>query len=211
LTEAELLALIIRTGTKENSAVKLAEEVLSLGADRTKGLIGLHRVSLEDLQSIKGIGLVKAVKLKCLTELSMRMSAEKAKEGLTFHSPSQVAAYFMEKLRHRPTECVILVCVDSKGEMIAESKLSEGSARASLISPREIFLEALDKKAVNIVLLHNHPSGDPTPSMEDRKLTKQLKELGDKLDIPLLDHVVIGDNRYVSFKEQAWFERDNPI
>lgn len=208
LTEAELLAVIIRTGTKDRSALQLAEQVLALAKYPRVGLLGLYNVTLEELQSVKGIGEVKAVKLKCLAELSKRMSAAKAKEGLNLNSSSQVAAYFMEQLRHRTTECVILVCLDAKGQMLSEKKLSEGSVRMSLITPREIFLKALAEKAVNILLVHNHPSGDPTPSREDKRVTACVRELGEKMDIPLLDHVVIGDNQYVSFKEQSWFEQE---
>ncbi|MCI9142735.1 MAG: DNA repair protein RadC [Lachnospiraceae bacterium] len=201
LTEAELLAIIIRTGTKNRSALELAEEVLQLARYPKEGLLGLYDVTLNQLQSISGIGEVKAVKLKCLAELSMRMSMARAREGLNFSSSGQVAAYFMEKLRHRDTECVVLVCLDAKGQMICERKLSEGSVNMSLISPREIFLAALESRAVNILLVHNHPSGDPTPSRSDRDLTCNVKEAGDSMGIPLLDHIVIGDNRYVSFKE----------
>lgn len=208
LTEAELLAIIIRTGTKEKSAMQLAEQVLQLTKYPRSGLLGLYHVTLEELQSVKGIGEVKAVKLKCLAELSMRMSVARAEEGLNFNSSSQVAAYFMERLRHRTTECVILVCLDAKGQMLSEKKLSEGSVRMALITPREIFLNALEEKAVNILLVHNHPSGDPTPGREDKRVTADVREMGEKLDIPLLDHVVIGDNQYVSFKEQAWFEQE---
>ena len=135
----------------------------------------------------------------------MRMSAATAADGMRFNSSGNVADYFMEKLRHKKTECVILVCLDAKGQVIAERKLSEGSVRMSLISPREIFLAALDCGAVNILLVHNHPSGDPTPSRADMDLTANVKELGDKMDIPLLDHIVIGDNRYTSFKEASIF------
>ena len=160
-------------------------------------------MTLKDLLGIKGIGQVKAVKLKCLAELSMRMSAAKAGEGISFHSSGQVAAYFMEKLRHKKTECVVLVCLDAKGQLLSEQKISDGSVRMSLISPREIFLAALQCGAVNILLVHNHPSGDPAPSRADLELTQNVKELGDKMDIPLLDHIIIGDNQYTSFKEQA--------
>ena len=204
LTEAELLAIIIRTGTREMSALELAEQVLRLARYPREGLLGLYNVTLEDLQSIKGIGEVKAVKLKCLTELSKRLSEAKAREGMSFQSSGQVAGYFMEKLRHRDTECVILVCLDSKGKLIAEKQLSQGSVKMALISPREIFLEALSSRAVNILLVHNHPSGDPTPSKADIELTDNVRKLGDQLDIPLLDHIVIGDNKYVSFREQSW-------
>ena len=184
LTEAELLAIIIRTGTKDCNALQLAEQVLGLAKYPKEGLLGLYDVTLKELQGIKGIGQVKAVKLKCLAELSMRMSAATAADGMRFNSSGNVADYFMEKLRHKKTECVILVCLDAKGQVIAERKLSEGSVRMSLISPREIFLAALDCGAVNILLVHNHPSGDPTPSRADMDLTANVKELGDKMDIP---------------------------
>lgn len=202
LTDRELLAIILRTGTKDQSALELAGQVLSLAKYPREGLLGLYDVTLEELMQIKGIGMVKAVKLKSLTELSVRISRTMAKEGLIFNCSSTVAEYFMERLRHRDTECVILVCLDGKGQLIAEKKLSDGSVKMSLISPREIFMEALKCRAVNIILVHNHPSGDPTPSRADRELTRNLMELGEKMDIPLLDHIIIGDNRYTSFKEE---------
>jgi len=201
LTEAELIAIILRTGTKDSSALQLANQVLGLAKYPREGLLGLHDVTLEELMSIKGIGMVKAIKLKCLTELSMRISRTCAKKGLCFTNARTVANYFMERLRHRRTECVILVCLDSKGQLLHEKKLSDGSVNMSLISPREIFLEALQWKAVNILLVHNHPSGDPTPSKSDRELTENVRYIGEKMDIPLLDHIIIGDNRYISFKE----------
>ncbi len=204
LTERELLAIILRTGTKEKSALELAGEVLSLAKSPREGLLGLYDVSLEELMEIKGIGFVKAVKLKCLTELSMRISKASAKEGLVFNSPGLVAQYFMETLRHRDTECVVAVFLDAKSRMIGEKKLSDGSVRMSLISPRQIFLEALHARAVNFILVHNHPSGDPTPSKLDRELTQNLYELGEMMDILLLDHIIIGDNSYTSFKELGY-------
>lgn len=202
LTESELLAIILRTGTKEASALELAEQVLNLAKSPREGLLGLYDISLEELMQIKGIGEVKAVKLKCLTELSMRISRATAKEGICFRDSKTVANYFMEQLRHKDTEWVVLVSVDMKGQVLKESVLSKGSDRMSLISPREIFLEAMQQKAANIVLVHNHPSGDPTPSRCDLELTHDVKETGKMLGIELLDHIIIGDNRYTSFKEQ---------
>lgn len=204
LTEAELLAVIIRTGTKENSALQLAEQVLNLARYPREGLLGLYNVTLDELMSINGIGEVKAVKLKCLAELSKRMCSATAKDGISFKSSDQVADYFMERLRHRDTECVMLVCVDAKGQLICERQMSHGSVKMALISPREIFVEALRCRAVNILLLHNHPSGDPTPSRADLELTENVREIGEKIDIPLLDHIIIGDNRYISFKKEFW-------
>lgn len=200
LTEAELLAIILRTGTKDKSALELAREVLALAKPPREGLLGLYDVTLEELMEIKGIGFVKAVKLKCLTELSMRISKTCAKEGLLFNSPDLVAQYFMETLRHRDTECLMAVFLDAKGRMIEEKKMSDGSVRMSLISPREIFLEALHYKAVNIILVHNHPSGNPTPSRCDIELTKNVHKIGEMMDILLLDHIIIGDNSYASLK-----------
>lgn len=204
LTEAELLAIIIRTGTKEKTALQLAEEVLQLAKYPKEGLLGLHELTLDELMSVKGIGEVKAVKLKCLAELSGRISMAKAKAGINFKTSGQVAAYFMESMRHRQTECVMVACLDSKGKLICERKLSEGTVRMSLISPREIFLVALECKAVNIILVHNHPSGDSTPSDADHELTRNLRALGQQMDILLLDHIIIGDNNYFSFKEADW-------
>ncbi|MDR2042905.1 MAG: DNA repair protein RadC [Clostridium sp.] len=207
LTEKELLAIILRTGVKDADVLKVAEDVLALSGQSgsgKEGLLGLCEVSLEQLLAVKGIGQVKAVRLKCLTELSMRISRARARPGLRFRDPRTVADYFMEQLRHRDTECVILVSLDGKGQLLKETFLSSGSVKMSLISPREVFLEALRNKAVSILLIHNHPSGDPTPSVADRKLTENLREMGEKLDIRLTDHIIIGDNCYSSFKELSY-------
>lgn len=204
LTESELLAIILRTGTKDLSAKELASEVLKLGNPSESGILSLHHLSVKDLMSVKGIGEVKAIKLKCIAELSVRMSRASAREKLLFQTPSTVADYFMELLRHKMTECVYLLCLDSKGRMLHEEKLSDGSVKMSLISPREVFLTALRWQAVNIILVHNHPSGDPTPSESDIMLTENVKTVGEMIDILLLDHIVIGDNRYVSFKEAMY-------
>lgn len=206
LSEKELLAIILRTGTREKNALELAGEVLDLAKGPREGLLGLYDVSLEELMQIKGIGLVKAVKLKCLTELSMRISKATAKDGLLFNSPKLVAQYFMESLRHKDTECVILVCLDNKGQMISEKKISDGSVRMSIVSPREIFLEALRARAVNIILVHNHPSGDPKPSRMDKEFTESVRQVGVMVDILLVDHIIIGDNRYASFKELGYLD-----
>ena len=158
-------------------------------------------MSLSELCSVQGIGMVKAVKLKCIAELSMRLSRAVAKEGLIVNNPRTISRYYMEALRHRETECVVLACLDTKGELIGEKMISQGSVKMSLVSPREIFMEALRLEAVNIILLHNHPSGDPNPSDCDVSLTEKLLDAGKQLDIPLLDHIIIGDNKYFSFKE----------
>ncbi len=201
LTESELLAIILRTGTNNVSALEVAEQVLGLATPPREGLLGLYDISLDELMQIRGIGEVKAVKLKCLTELSMRISRASAKEVMTCDDSATVADYFMEQLRHKDTECVLLASLNNRGQILKESLISSGTVRMSLASPREIFMEALKHRAVNIILVHNHPSGDPTPSQSDINLTQSIKEIGDVLEIPLLDHIIIGDNRYTSFKE----------
>lgn len=201
LTEAELLAIILRTGTRHKSALEVAEEVLQLAKYPRVGLLGLHDLDLQDLEQVPGIGPVKAVKLKCLTELCARMSRARIGEEVLLTHSGQVADYYMEQLRHRTTEAVYIVGVDNKGRRIGEKKLSEGSVRMALISPREVYVEALHMKAINILLLHNHPSGDPTPSAHDTQMTQHLKQTGEWMDIPLLDHIIIGDNKYFSYKE----------
>ncbi len=201
LTEAELLAVILRTGTRDRSALELAEEVLKKGRYPREGLLGLYEISAEELMEIKGIGQVKAVKLKALAELAKRMHEATASKGLEFHSPGSVARYYMERLRHLRTECVYLLCLDAKGQMIGEKRISDGSVKMAVISPREIFMEALRLQAVHIMLLHNHPSGDPTPSNTDIEVTRNIQSLGRMMDIRLLDHIIIGDNKYTSFME----------
>ena len=204
LTESELLAIILRTGTRDKSALELAQEILSLSESTREGLLGLYDIPMKQLLGVKGIGEVKAVKIKCIAELAMRINTASAKSGLIVHEPSTVARYFMEKLRHRRKECVVVVCLDAKGQMIKEIELSSGSVKMSLISPRDVFLEALRSEAVNIILIHNHPSGDPTPSQSDLAATKCVAQMGLTLDIPLLDHITIGDNCYMSFKEESY-------
>lgn len=203
LTEGELLAIILRTGTKDKSALELANEVLSMGRFPRRGLLGLHDLSLEELKRVKGIGEVKAVKLKSLTELALRISRTVAEKGLCLSQPRSVAEYFMEKLRHRKTECVYALCIDAKSKILEETRLSEGSVNKALINPRELFIAALKAEAVNVILVHNHPSGDPTPSEADKKITQTIYELSKELGIPLVDHVIIGDNLYYSFCENG--------
>lgn len=203
LTDAELLAIILRTGTANRTALELARDILALARFPRTGLLGLYDVSLDDLKKIKGIGEVKAIKIKCLTELSMRMAQARASRELTMNQPESVAEYYMEKLRHLRTESVYLACFDSKSQLLSEKKLSDGSVNKSLISAREIFMEALEAKAVHVILVHNHPSGDPTPSRDDVAMTQKVHHVGAELGIPLSDHIIIGDNSFFSFKSNG--------
>lgn len=204
LTESELLAVILRTGNRDEDAEGLAAHILELASFGKEGLTGLHQISMEQLLQIKGIGKVKAIQIKCVMEFCTRVARSKAKKSLVFNRSSSVADYYMETLRHRNRECVLLLLLDAKGHLLKEAELSKGTVNASLLSPREVFVEALKAEAVHIILLHNHPSGDPTPSKEDMTVTARIAELGQKLDIPLMDHIIIGDNKYISFKEQGY-------
>lgn len=201
LTDAELLAIILRTGTKDKNATELADEILQLQGNMQGKLIGLHQVSLEELQAIPGIGEVKAVKVKAIGELATRMAKQSVRVDKKFDSPDKIAEYYMESLRHFTTESVLLVMLDNKGHLLGERTISKGTVNASLLSPREIFIQALKFDASSIILIHNHPSGDPSPSRQDRVITRQIYESGKLMNIPLIDHIIIGDHTYSSFKE----------
>ncbi len=201
LTDAELLAIILRTGTKDKNALELAFDVLHLQENMQGKLIGLHQISLEELMRLPGIGEVKAVKIKAIGELAIRMSRQSLRDVRKFDGPDKLAEYYMESMRHYTTECVLLIMLDNKGHLLGEKQISKGTVNASLISPREIFILALKFDASSIILIHNHPSGDSTPSKPDRMITKQICECGKLMNIPLIDHIIIGDNTYSSFHE----------
>lgn len=203
LSEAELLAVILRTGTRNCPALALASQVLDMSRGREKGLNALHHISLPELMSLPGIGEVKAVKIKCIAELSKRMSMERAGAELRFDAPKTVASYFMEELRHEEKENVLLLSLDNKLHLIEKYILSIGTVNASLLSPREVFVQALKSQASHVMLLHNHPSGDALPSRQDILITKKIKEAGELVEIPLVDHIIIGDGCYTSLKEKG--------
>ena len=201
LSDAELLAVIIRTGAVGDTSVALARRVLDLGG-RQGNLAGLCGLSVQELTSVKGIGRVKAIQIQCIAELSRRMAKSRARDGLCFHDPASIADFYMEDLRHEEREQCRVMMLNTRSMLLAEKQLSVGTVNASLISAREIFLEALKCQAVYIILIHNHPSGDPHPSREDILLTKRVWEAGELIGISLLDHIIIGDRSYVSLREE---------
>ena len=201
LTDAELLAIVIRSGSKDASALQIARDILKL-RDEKNGLAALYHISVKELKGIRGIGDVNAVKIKCIAELSKRISMASAKNELKFQSPKTVADYYMEQLRHLEKEHCYVAFLDTKSGFIHDMCLSIGSINASIVSTRELFKEALRVNAAYVLLLHNHPSGDPTPSTEDIKLTRKVLDASLFLEIPLIDHIIIGDNTYTSFKEK---------
>lgn len=203
LSDAELLAIILRTGTKGADTVSIAQKVLALSEGGKQGILGLHHLTVRELMSIRGIGEVKAVKLKCIAELSSRIARAGAEERLQLTNPRLVSEYYMESLRHAETEQVILIMMDARNRLLAERVISKGTVNASLVSPREIFLTALKHGAVYIMLLHNHPGGDPAPGTQDKLLTERIKQAAILVEIPLIDHIIIGDRRYFSFREMG--------
>ena len=202
LTDSELLAILLRTGTRSMNARELGEKVLTETARYGNGLLGLYHIPLNELRKIDGIGEVKAIQLKTVAELSTRMAQAKAKKGLSFHHPASVADYYMERFRHENVEYIMLLLLDSGLHLIDERILSKGTVNASLVSPREVFIHALQAQAAGIMLLHNHPGGNPEPSRNDIGITERIQQIGMLTDIPLFDHIIIGDNKYFSFKER---------
>jgi len=200
LSDAELLAIILKNGYKGESVLMLSRRLLSL-SDTNKGLLGLMHVSHEELMRVKGVGKVKALQLLCVMELSKRIARARKEANLRFDCPASVADYYMEDMRHYDREVLLLIMLDGKNNLIRDMVISEGTVNCTPASPREIFREALRNNAVSILLVHNHPSGDPTPSRDDISITGQIRQAGDMVGIRLLDHIVLGDGIYRSILE----------
>lgn len=201
LSDAELLAVIIRTGSQDATSLELAQKILAM--DGGKGLAGLLGSSAAELTAIRGIGRVKAAQLLCAAEISRRLWRQSAKPRVVYEEPAQIADYYMEAMRPLRQEHVFAMFFDTKQNFIRDVLLSKGTVNSAVVSPREVFLEALKAGAVRVVLVHNHPSGDPEPSRADCVLTQQVKEAGEILGIYLVDHVIIGDRTYISLKERG--------
>lgn len=201
LTDGELLGVIIRCGTRQCTALELAYTLLDKHPVY-KGLAGLYHLDLEMLKTIPGIGNVKAIEVLCVLELSKRLAKASLQEESDFSSPDYIAAYYMEEMRHLSVEKVKLLLLDGRHRLMKEILLSKGTANSSWVPVRTIFIEALRYEAVYMILIHNHPSGCPEPSREDLVITRQIKEAGELLGIPLSDHIIIGDRCYTSLREQ---------
>lgn len=208
LTDAELLAIIIRSGTNNQNSVELAGNVLNMNGV-SDGILGINHMSIHELMKIKGIGMVKAIQIKCVAELSRRIHREQYKIMPELCSPDSIANYYMEDLRHLETEHLYLVMLNTKHRLLGDIELSRGTVNSSIFSPREAFIEALRMGAVYLILMHNHPSGDPTPSREDITTTRRMWDAGNIIGIPLIDHIIIGDNRYISLKRMGVFHSNN--
>lgn len=202
LSDAELLAVILRTGSRGHTSVDLAREILG-SSRQEEGLLGLHRLSIRELLQIRGVGMVKAVQMKCICELSDRMASMSFREKQSFTSPESIAGYYMELLRHEEQERMVCLMLDTKNRFLGDEVISVGTVNSSLVSPREVFLKALQYHAVHIILVHNHPSGDASPSREDILVTERIRRAGELLGIRLLDHIVIGDRCFSSLLEEG--------
>ncbi|MBO4290244.1 MAG: DNA repair protein RadC [Lachnospiraceae bacterium] len=202
LSDAELLAVILRTGCPGKTAYDLAVDLLRRQRGE-KRLTGLTNMTVKELCEVPGIGWVKAVQLTCLAEICKRLARERSLQQVRLSSSRSVADYFMQDMKNLETEEIRAAFFDTKGNLIREVLMSKGTVNASVLTPREVFLAALSHHAVYVILVHNHPSGDPAPSAEDVRLTRTVFESGELIGIPLMDHIVIGDGTYISFKEQG--------
>ena len=200
LSDAELLALILRTGTRQINCMELCRRVLEAGGG---SLAGLYGKTDKELQKISGIGPVKSVEIICICELARRIAKTRRSYDEPLDAAVKIAEKYMEEMRHFKEEHVILLLLDIKCRLIKELTVSIGTINQSLLRPREVFVQALKYEAVNLVLLHNHPSGDPTPSRADILITDKIIEVAELIGIPLVDHIIIGDCCYISFREKG--------
>lgn len=202
LSDAQLLAILLRTGRRDSSAVQIAIEVLH----RVGGVAGLAKCGVEELCGIEGIGPAKAAQLKAAVEVGRRTMAQPLSTGTRVSSSGDLFHHFHPALRDLKHEIFKVVLLDAKNTVLKESTVSEGSLTLSIVHPREVFALAVRESAAAVIFLHNHPSGDPTPSLEDRHLTDRLVAAGGLLGIRVLDHVIVGDGRYVSFADEGWLK-----
>lgn len=203
LSDIELLAVILSSGTRRMNVLELAAAII-YKADPNGRLIGLGRISYEELISIDGIGRVKAIMICCIIEMSKRLSTQFRQYEITLKSPATIAAYYMEQLRHSDVEIVMALYTDSAMNLLKSLILTVGSNNSSIVSSRDVYINALKYKAGFVILIHNHPSGDPSPSSYDIEITRKLIEAGKLIDIPLVDHIIIGDMKYISLKEAGY-------
>lgn len=202
LSDAELLAIVIKTGTKKETSIEVAHRLLSMEENK-KGLSFLHYATIQELMEIPGIGRIKAIELLAVAELGRRLSVT-GKDKDAFTGPEALAERYIPKMRHLLQEKVVLVMLDTKCHILNEAVVFAGTVNSAPLEARDIFLLALKHRAVFIILLHNHPSGDPNPSHIDLVTTRRIKEAGDLLGIQLMDHIIIGDNEYISLKEKGF-------
>ncbi|MBO8163821.1 MAG: DNA repair protein RadC [Brevibacillus sp.] len=201
LSDAELLAILLRTGHQRETCYQLAQRLLTAFGS----LYGISQASHQELMKIKGIGPVKAVELHAAFELGRRLAQSVRKEGAPVRMPCDVVELMMPEMRHLTQEHFVCLYLNTKNQIISKQTVFVGSLDASIVHPREVYREAVRRSSASVICLHNHPSGDPTPSREDIAVTRILRDAGELIGITLLDHVIIGDGCFVSLKEQGYF------
>ena len=199
LTDIELLAIIIKSGTKNETALQIAQKILLLG--ETEGydnLKFLQQISLEQLVEIKGIGKVKAIQLKAVGELAKRISKPICNKRIILKNTDDVAKLLMHEMKDEKRELAKILILNNKNTLLKIKDISFGGTNFAMIAPKEILVDIIKMQADRFILVHNHPSGDPTPSKQDYMLTKRIMDAAELFNIELMDHVVIGDNKYKS-------------
>ncbi|WP_251942821.1 MULTISPECIES: RadC family protein [Staphylococcus] len=202
LSHAELLAILINTGRKGYSSLDIAHELLR----SVSNLKELKSLSLNDLNQIKGVGVYKALTLKAAFELGERMHSGSVEEKVQINSPKDVANYMMAKMEHLKQEQLVVLFLDAKNVVFKQKIIFIGTLNSSIVHPREIFNEAIKQSSHSIILIHNHPSGEVTPSNEDIETTKRLIQCGAIIGIEILDHIIIGDHQYLSLAEEGYID-----
>ncbi|WP_346042896.1 RadC family protein [Paraclostridium tenue] len=197
LSNAELLAIILRTGTKKQSVLELANYIINKDS---QGIRWLNDITIQELCEIDGIGISKAAQIKASLELGIRISSAKPiRYKVT--NPWDVYKYYMDSLRYLNKEIFKIILLNTKNEIICDIDISVGTLNMSVVHPREVFREAIKRSSNKIILMHNHPSGNVEPSNEDKNVTSRLVKCGELIGIEVIDHIIIGDGLYYSFKE----------
>jgi DNA repair protein RadC len=199
LSTAELLAILLRTGSQGENVLDLATRLLS----EFGGLRGLAQASISELSAVRGLGQAKAAQLKAGLEIGRRLLIASPDERPQITSPADAANLLMLDMAHLEQEHLRLLLLDTKNRVQASPTVYKGNVNTSVIRISELFREAIRHNCTGLIMAHNHPSGDPTPSPEDVRVTRQVVEAGKLLDIDVLDHVIIGQGRYVSLKERG--------
>ena len=204
LSNTELLAVLLRTGVKDDSVLRVAEKVLALYKER--GLAAITQMSAKELSSIKGVGMAKAATILAAVELGRRLALKAAEERTIVHGPADAASYVMPRFRFERREHFAVLLLNAKNHILALKTVSVGTLTSSVVHPREVFQAAIEQAAAAVILVHNHPSGDPAPSGEDLAVTRRMVEAGEIMDIPVLDHVIVGYDKFISLKEEGMIQ-----